>query len=257
MLTFAESKQRKDVLQPMFSRGAILTQYPAIYQRLLDLEAHKGNAIPNATALYEEAQTMLFAGGVTVGDSLMTGTFHILDQHLLYERLRAEVFKVWPDINHPPNHETLETLPVLTATIKESLRMSPGACSPLLRIVPESGATISGSSIPGGTIVGMSSVLVHKLEATFEDAEVFDPDRWLEEDSKELEKWLLSFSRGPRSCLGINLAWCELYTGFATMLRRFDMELDRTKPIDLVWRDCFTPHFYKDHLRIWCKPVKD
>ena len=76
--------------------------------------------------------TMLFAGGVTVGDTLMTGTFHILGEPLLYQRLRAEILKVWPDINNPPILEALETLPILTSTIKESLRMSPGACSPLL-----------------------------------------------------------------------------------------------------------------------------
>lgn len=35
-----------------------------------------------------------------------------------------------------------------TAVIKESLRVSPGVASPLLRIVPTSGATISGSYIP-------------------------------------------------------------------------------------------------------------
>ena len=237
-------------------QSLIDTQYPTIYQRLLDPEAHKGHPIPNATALYEEAQTMLFAGGVTVGDTLMTGTFYILDQPLLYQRLRAEVFEAWPDLNNPPPFEVLETLPILTSAIKESLRMSPGACSPLLRIVPAAGATISGKTIPGGTIVGMSGIFVHKSEVIFEDPEEFDPGRWMDKNFKELEKWLVSFSRGPRSCLGINLAWCELYVAFATMLRRFELQIDRTKAVDLAWRDCFTPHFYKEHLRVWCQPVE-
>jgi hypothetical protein len=232
------------------------TQYPTIYQRLLDPEAHKGNPIPNATALYEEAQTMLFAGGVTVGDTLMTGTFYILDQPLLYQRLRAELLEAWPDLKNPPTFEVLETLPILTAAIKESLRLSPGACSPLLRIVPAAGATISGKTIPAGTVVGMSGIFVHKSEVIFEDPEEFDPGRWMDKDSKELEKWLVSFSRGPRSCLGVNLAWCELYIAFATMLRRFELQIDRTKAVDLAWRDCFTPHFYKEHLQVWCQPVE-
>jgi hypothetical protein len=232
------------------------TQYPTIYQRLLDPEAHKGNPIPNATALYEEAQTMLFAGGVTVGDTLMTGTSYILDQPLLYQRLRAELLEAWPDLKNPPTFEVLETLPILTAAIKESLRLSPGACSPLLRIVPAAGATISGKTIPAGTVVGMSGIFVHKSEVIFEDPEEFDPGRWMDKDSKELEKWLVSFSRGPRSCLGVNLAWCELYIAFATMLRRFELQIDRTKAVDLAWRDCFTPHFYKEHLQVWCQPVE-
>lgn len=233
------------------------TPHPTIYHRLLDPEAHKGNPIPNFTALYEEAQTMMFAGGVTVGDALMGGHFHVLDQPALYKKLKAEVRTVWPDLHHPPSFEAFETLPILTATIKESLRVSPGACSPLLRIVPPSGATISGKAISGGTIVGMTSVLVHRSPSIFPDPEKFDPERWLRDDAKRLEQWLVAFSKGPRSCLGLNLAWCEMYIAFATMLRRFEMKLDGTKREDLAWRDCFTPYFCKRHLQVWCEPVSE
>lgn len=233
------------------------TRYPTIYHRLLDKDAHKGNPVPDFTALYEEAQTMMFAGGVTVGDALMTGHFHVLDQPELYKKLQAEVRTVWPDINSPPSFEAFEGLPLLTATIKETLRMSPGACSPLLRVVPPSGATVSGKSIPGGTIVGITSVLVHQSPSIFPVPEKFNPGRWLGDDAKGLEQWLVAFSKGPRSCLGINLAWCELYIAFATMLRRFEMRLDGTKREDLVWRDCFTPYFSGRHLRVWCVPVDE
>ena len=231
--------------------------HPTIYHRLLDPEAHKGNPIPDYTALYEEAQSMLFAGGVTVGDALMTGHFHVLDQPALYERLRAEVRTAWPQLNNPPALESLEALPFLTATIKECLRMSPGACSPLLRIVPEPGATISGRPVPGGTIVGMSAIFVHMSSEVFAEPEKFDPERWLGKDAKGLEQWLVAFSKGPRSCLGINLAWCEMYTAFASTLRCLDMKLDGTTSEDLLWKDCFTPYYPRRHLRVWCKPVVD
>lgn len=229
--------------------------HPTIYHRLLDRDAHKGRPLPNATALYEEAQTMIFAGGVTVGDALAVGFFHILSQPDLYQRVRIEIRTAWADFNNPPKLEALEKLPLLTATIKESLRMSPGASAPLLRIVPSTGATISGRSIPPGTIVGMSTVLVHMSLEVFEKPSGFKPDRWLAPGAEGLDSWLVAFSKGPRSCLGVNLAWCELYIVFATMLRRFDMTLDGTTREDMVWRDCFTPHFYKRHLHAWCKPV--
>jgi cytochrome P450 len=229
--------------------------HPTIYHRLLDPDAYKGNPIPDAASLYEEAQTMLFAGGVTVGDTLMTGHFHVLDQPSLYQRLRAEVRTAWPTIDSPPTLEALEALPVLTATIKEALRMSPGATSPLLRVVPATGATICGKPVPGGTIVGMSSVLVHRSSAVFADADTFRPERWLGKDAQALDQWLVAFSKGPRSCLGVNLAWCELYVAFATMLRCFEMTLDGTTVADLAWRDCFTPYYYRRHLHAWCQPA--
>lgn len=228
--------------------------HPIIYNRLLDPDAQKGNAIPDATSLYEEAQSLVFAGGVTVADTIMTGHFHILSQRPLYAQLQDEVLKAWPDIESPPRFEVLETLPLLSATIKESLRHSPGVSSSLLRIVPASGATISGRAIPGGTIVGMSSAIVHKAPSIFADPEAFTPARWQGKEAAGLDRYLVSFSKGPRSCTGINLAWCELYIAFATMLRRFDMELDGTTDNDMAWRDCFTPYYPGRHLRAWCRP---
>jgi cytochrome P450 len=230
--------------------------HPIIYHRLLDPEVQKGHPIPNATSLYEEAQALMFGGGDTVGNALMIGLFHILSQAPLYERLRSEVLEVWPNLDSPPTLETLETLPLLTGAIKEALRMSPNVCSPCLRKVPATGATIANYPIPGGTIVGASSVFVHSSSKVFQSPDIFDADRWLAQDTNILDQWLVAFSKGPRSCLGINLAWCEMYIALATMLRRFNMRIDGTTLEDLVWRDCFIPHFYGRHLRAWCQPVK-
>ncbi len=248
------AKQVKDVV----TNPTILeaTSHPTIYHHLIDPKVHNSNYLFTEKALFDEALTMLFAGGVTVGDTSMTGFFHILDQPPLYIQLRAEVLQAWTDINNPPTFETLERLPLLTATIKESLRVSPGACSPLLRIVPPTGATIGGTFIPGSTIVGMSAFFVHQSSTIFEDPEIFNPYRWLGQTSFGLDKWLVAFSKGPRSCLGMNLAWCELYTLYATLLRKFDMKLDGTKKEDLEWRDCFTPFYPKRHLRVFCEEKK-
>jgi hypothetical protein len=43
-------------------------------------------------------------------------------------------------------------------------------------------------------------------EQYFVDAKSFKPERWLGPDSAELEKRLVSFSRGSRSCLGVKYA---------------------------------------------------
>jgi cytochrome P450 len=238
--------------------------HPTIYHRLLDLKVRNSNPLFSDKALMDEALTMLFAGGVTVGDTSMTGFFHILSQPSLHSALRHEILTVWPDINTSPSLEELETLPLLTATIKESLRVSPGACSPLLRIVPPSGATINGSFIPGGTIVGMSSYFAHYSPTIFSNPEKFDPYRWLSSPSttsssssaESLDKYLVPFSKGPRSCLGINLAWCELYFLYATLLRSFEMRIDGTKREDLEWRDCFTPFYGGRHFRAFCEQVE-
>lgn len=246
-------------IQDVTSNPSILeaSPHPTIYHRLLDPQVRNTSPFLADNALMDEALTMLFAGGVTVGDASMTGFFHILSNPSIYSSLRAEILSVWPDINSPPSLEALEALPFLTACIKESLRLSPGACSPLLRIVPVSGATINSTFIPGSTIVGMSSFFVHSSPTIFNSPELFNPSRWMGKESAALEKWLVAFSKGPRSCLGINLAWCELYLLFAGLVRRVDMKLDGTVKGDLEWRDCFTPFFPGRHLMVRCVGVEE
>lgn len=229
--------------------------HPIIYHRLLDPEAQKGHPVPSLTSLMHEAQTLTMAGSDTVGNALMIGFFHILEQPSLYARLQAEVLAVWPHLDSPPILETLEALPFLTAVIKETLRVTPGVSAPCVRVVPATGATISGFMVPPGTVVGMSSIFVHRSSEIFKNPETYDPGRWLADDSKTLDQWLVTFSKGPRSCLGTNLAWCEMYIAFATMLRRFDMRIHGTVAEDLVWRDCFVPYYYGKHLHAWCSPV--
>jgi cytochrome P450 len=43
---------------------------------------------------------------------------------------------------------------------------------------------------------------VHFNADIFPEPDKFVPERWLDE-SAELDKWLVAFSRGPRMCLGI------------------------------------------------------
>ena len=230
--------------------------HPIVYHKLLDKEAQKGQPVPDATSLYEEAQALMFGGGDSAANSLMVGIFHVLDQPEVYKRLKDEVYQAWPNLDRHPTYETLQNLPVLTATIKETLRCAPGVPSSLLRIVPPAGAMIGGRHIPGGTAVGMSTVLVHQSSEVFKNPEVFDIDRWMGPDAAGLDKWLVSFSKGPRSCLGINLAYCEMYVALAALIRRFEMKLDGTKVDDLIWRDVFLPYFYGKRLHVWGEPVE-
>lgn len=121
--------------------------HETVYHRLLDKRANNGK-IPDAGILYEEAQALLFAADHTTANALTVGTFHVLANNGIKERLVRELRQGWPDLSKTPTFEDLEQLPYLTAVITESLRMSPGIVSPLLRITPFGGATIGGIKVP-------------------------------------------------------------------------------------------------------------
>jgi len=83
----------------------------------------------------------------------------------------------------------------------------------------------------------MTTIFMHENPRIFPEPREFRPDRWLQEDSKErLDRYLAPFTKGTRSCIGINLAYAELYLPLATVFREFDLELYETtrEDVDIV-----------------------
>ncbi|ERF70020.1 hypothetical protein EPUS_03572 [Endocarpon pusillum Z07020] len=235
----------------------MLPHSTTIWNELLRPELHPNGRVPDPGSLFEESQALLFGGADTIGMTLMHGTFHILKDVEVYQKLKAELQQAWPVLEDAPSQATLETMPYLSAVVRESLRMSPGVASPLPRVVPASGTELNKGFIPGGTVVEMSSHFIHRNGDIFESPNDFKPERWLGQAGRDLEKWLVTFSRGPRSCLGSNLAWAELYLTFAHVYRKFDIEIDPSSPKELVWRDCFLPEYLGPHLKAKMRPVKE
>lgn len=95
----------------------------------------------------------------------------------------------------------------------------------------------------------------------FPDPEEYIPERWLEaqEINNRLDRYLVCFSKGSRSCLGIkyahssrpilyrtdirfSLAYAELYLTLATIMTRFDFNNFETTVDDVrPARDFFVP----------------
>jgi hypothetical protein len=127
----------------------LLPHNMTIYHRLMDPDAHRDKQIPSAGSLYEEAQALMFGGTDTVGNTLMLGAFHLLKHPDKMQKLKSELSAAWPSLlENEPKVRDLERLPYMNAVIKESLRLSSGVVSGLLRIVPATGAVITGVDVP-------------------------------------------------------------------------------------------------------------
>lgn len=156
--------------------------------------------------------------------------FHIANTPRIYERLHAELVSGLPDKSKLDLY-TLELMPYLKACITEAVRLTYGlsARNPRTR---KMGFKYGEWYIPARTNVSMSIPDLSHDEAIFPDSKEFRPERWLAErseddgsNSKDLERYMVSFGRGTRSCLGINLAWTELYLTLGMLFRRFKFEL--------------------------------
>ncbi|PPQ79817.1 hypothetical protein CVT25_002971 [Psilocybe cyanescens] len=230
--------------------------HETIYHHFLTPQPDNERLPPiNRDWLLDEGLYLRFAGSDTVGNTCTVAAYYILNNKHVHRKLFKTLVEAWPDKDTPASYETLERLSYLTAVIKESLRMAHGVVSPLPRIVGPSDAEISGEVIPAGTVVSMGAPIVHRNPEIFPDPLRFEPERWLKDDSAELEKYLVAFSKGPRGCLGINLAWCELYLIIGTVFRKLDLTPDNPSIENVSFREYFVPIHRGRHFHAFVAPT--
>ncbi|KAJ3866885.1 cytochrome P450 [Lentinula novae-zelandiae] len=222
-------------------------EHETVYRHLLEPKEHER---PSRTALLHEAIVFTAAGSDTVGNASYVGTFYALKSDTIGLRLFEELSKAWPERDTPLSYAALEKLPYLTAFIKETLRFSVGVIHPLPRIVGTTTPEIGGLKLPSGTIVEMSALFMHMNPEVFPDPYVFNPDRWLAGETNEMMHDFVPFGKGSRVCVGLNLAWSELYLIFGNLFRKVDMKLI----IDENTIDDFSPEQRMDYFVVqWRK----
>ncbi|KAI9806985.1 MAG: hypothetical protein M1833_002643 [Piccolia ochrophora] len=190
-----------------------------------------------------EGQTLVGAGTITTAHALKTITYHLIANPKTLRKLREELADSEPDVNTRLPLQRLEQLPYLSACINEGLRLGYGVSSRLQRVAPKQALTFQEWVIPPGTPVSMSSVYMHDNAKIFPDPREWQPERWLEGDAMvRLDKYLVPFSKGTRACLGINLAYAELYLGIAGVFRQFELVLHDSSRVDVeTEHDFFNP----------------
>ncbi|KAE9397352.1 cytochrome P450 [Gymnopus androsaceus JB14] len=230
--------------------------HETVYHHLLEA---KGPKHSSRSLLVDEAFGLIGAGSDTTANTCNVGTFYALKNEEIRQKLTEELREAWPDKDRPMSYVVLEKLPYLTAFIKESLRFSLGIVHPLPRVVGPTTPEIGGLKLPPGTIVEMSTLFLHMNPEIFPDPYTFNPERWLAEDTSKMTLDLAPFSKGPRICLGLNLAWCELYLIFANIFRRLELKLlvteDTIEDFTAIPADYFVPQWQKDY-RVFAAKVK-
>ncbi|OJJ95674.1 hypothetical protein ASPACDRAFT_126465 [Aspergillus aculeatus ATCC 16872] len=191
--------------------------------------------------------TVMFTGVYTVATTLTAATYYLMRDENFLRKLQQELAMAWPDATQPcPSATVLEKLPYLSAVIKETLRLTAGVNSPIPRITPETGMTIAGTYVPGGVQVSSSSYIIHHDRRVFRNPCQFDSSRWVV-GGKEMQKFELSFSIGPRQCPAMSWSMNALLVSLAHVMRSF--EFDYEDQGDLRYKDYFVPIIDGPNLR--------
>ncbi|KAK0718402.1 cytochrome P450 [Lasiosphaeria miniovina] len=178
--------------------------------------------------VFADAVNVTGAGAETTGSTVGRTIFEVISNPVVYATLSQELREALPS-SDPDTFSlvALEKLPYLSAVIKEAMRPPP-ACRPGWG----AGVTFNGYTVLPGTVVSMSAWTLYYNTEAFPDPERFDPTRRTNAPSADAlrarEKSMIPLGRGSRTCLGQNLALCELHYNLASIFRRFDFDGDST-----------------------------
>jgi cytochrome P450 len=198
--------------------------------------------------LCDEAEIVLGAGSETTAATLARTWFYLLQSPAqVLQSLQAELRSIIPTPDAAiPKLAKVESLKYLSAVIEEGIRISYSVTTRTPRIAPNEALRYDGWTIPAGTPMSMTNCLVLMNPAIFPEPESFSPERWLFDDGRRLEKYQVAFSKGSRQCLGINLAYAEMFLTMATLWSRFDFELFETTLDDVRMKHDFFTAFPSD-----------
>jgi cytochrome P450 len=187
------------------------------------------------------------AGLTTTAWSLTNASYYIIANPAIEAALRKELWEAIPDLTADDafNFAKLERLPYLKGCIREGIRLSHGVSGRNPRRNPQP-LPFKEYVIPAWIPVSMTIHDVQFNPTIYPSPTSFVPERWIKPsktaDGHSLEHYWVAFGKGNRACLGINLAYMELFKAVAVLFRKFKMELYETDETDVLLKhDFFLP----------------
>jgi cytochrome P450 len=202
-------------------------QYQDLLSRLFEVNKEKPNEM-NDNAVLSMATSNIFAGSDTTAISLRSIMYYLLKNPECKKKFIAEIDerREQGKLSDPVRLEEANEMPYLQACMYEGLRLHPAVGMSLPRVAPAEGIEIDGKFLPAGTIVGVNPWVVHRDQEVFGgNVESFRPERWLEGDRSDMDRFFFAFGSGARVCLGRNISWMEMSKLVPTLFSKFDLQL--------------------------------
>ena len=191
---------------------------------------HKGDFLDNILASKNEDGTpisieevkvegfvLLVAASDTMASFFCGFMRHVLESPYVYEKMMEEIddFDRRGLLSSPvPTFDEVKEMPFFVACFRETLRLYPSTPFIIPRYVSEGGISLYRQYVPAGTEIGANPYITNRDQNVFgEDADIFRPERWLEdaEKEREMERYFFSWGYGSRGCLGKIIAQLESY----------------------------------------------
>lgn len=186
------------------------------------------------------AQAFIFflAGFDTVSTMMSFMTLELAMNPDVQEKLREETDRYLAEENGDVSYEALSKMEYMEMVISETLRKYPTVaiidrvCVEKF-VLPPAGPGYKPATVYPGENVWFPIQMLHSDPKYFPDPEKFDPERFSEENKKNIVPYsYLPFGLGPRMCIGNRFALMEVKIMMVHLLQRFVIEPnEKTKPV--------------------------
>lgn len=194
--------------------------------------------------IWRECFNLMMAGPGSTAAALTAVLYRLGSNHGRYwqDRIRA-------DTSVEDSVSVSTSSPVLVAVIKESMRLHAPFPTAFPRSIAAGAQTILPdlpTPLPIGTLVSSNTyILGHSKEIWGDDAESWKPQRWLgaEDVRKELDNKFVVFSKGPRGCIGREIAMLVIAKAVLGVLGRWDLgaakDLKGNSFLEMQYQECY------------------
>ena len=198
---------------------------------LLDLRDTEG---PEATGeplspqeVFDQCMVSFQAGHETSATALLWWSRLMAEHPEAAARAQAELDAVLG--SREPVPADLSSLPWLTATLKEAMRLYPPIAAVLTRRATAD-LRVQGYTIPRGTMLRITPWVLQRDPRSFPEPEAFRPERFLPGAPPPPRGAWMPFGAGPRVCIGQHFAMQEMQLVAAMLLQRCTLALPPGAP---------------------------
>jgi cytochrome P450 len=197
---------------------------------LLQMQDEDGSRMTDKQ-LRDEVVNLYIAGHETVAMALSYAWRLLANHPEAEEKLAAELETVLH--GRAPTIEDLPLLPYTEQVVNEALRLYPPVWG-VFRDCQEADE-LGGYAIKPGTVILLSTWVVHHDERFYAEPEEFRPERWEKQAVQQRPRYAyFPFGGGQRLCIGNIFAMVEARLILATLAQKWRFTLVPDQPFELV-----------------------
>jgi cytochrome P450 len=172
-------------------------------------------------------------GADTTSSSLAGCFFYLAKNPSIADMLAKELRNRFDSVEDVVPGAKLSSCQLLQAVIMESMRMVPAGSQLRREVIHPGGVTLSDgiTHFTKGTDLIYPNFCALRDPVNYPDPHTWNPLRWIVKDEEPNEKEVAhmkkafgNFSFGTRRCLGINLAYTEMYAVIARIVWQYEFE---------------------------------